>query len=286
MGENPVASFPQPELVREALSSLGCLVVSDVFLSETARLASVVLPAASFAEKDGTFTNFEGRVQRVRKAIEPAGESLPDSEIVMRLAGKMDLPIAYSSPQQVMEEIKELVPFYRYFEYTNVDTLSLDLNEAGSNTPGTRRLYKGLFPDGFGRFTPVEYTPPQGINMGKYPFMLMAGSGQYQFGDGSRSSRSARLKQFSPEAFLEINPADASENDIGSGDRVTIISAQGELSARARVMDTLPRGLLFMPISYPAHPVYGLFSPIIDRRTGAPTLKTCYVMLQRITGND
>ena len=193
MGENPVASFPQPALVKKALSSLDFLVVTDMFLTETARLASVVLPAASFAEKEGTFTNFEGRIQRVRKAIEPAGDSLPDGEIIKRLAGMMGSPMPYTSPQQVMDEIEEMVPFYHHFAYTDVDKVGLDLSEVGGNTPETRRLHRGLFPSGFGRFTSVEYIPPQDIATNEYPFTLMVGSCRYHFGAGSRSSRSARL---------------------------------------------------------------------------------------------
>ena len=285
MGENPVASFPQSAQVKQALSSLDFLVVADMFPTETARLASVILPAASFAEKEGTFTNFEGRIQRVRKAIEPAGDSLPDGEIVRRLAGMMGSPMPYTSPQQVMDEIEEMVPFYHHFAYSDVDTMGLDLSDVEGNTPGTRRLHKGMFPSGFGRFSPVEYLPPQGIATNGYPFTLMVGSSRYHFGTGSRSSRSARLKRFSPEAFLEISPADSRDTGIGDGDKVKVISAQGELVTSTRVSDTLPRGLLFMPISFPASPVYGLFSTIIDHRTKAPALKLCAIKLERIAEN-
>ena len=285
MGENPISSFPQPAQVKKALSSLDFLVVTDMFLTETARLASVILPAASFAEKEGTFTNFEGRIQRVRKAIEPAGDSLPDGEIVMRLAGMMDSPMPYTSPQQVMDEIEEMVPFYHHFAYTDADTMDLGLSEVDGSAPGTRRLYKGLFPSGFGRFSPVEYISPQDMATDGYPFTLMGGSSRYHFGTGSRSSRSARLKRFSPEAFLEIGAADAKELGICDGDKVKLISAQGELLTSARVSDTLPRGLLFMPISFPTSPVYELFSTIIDQRNKAPVLKSCAVKLERLATN-
>jgi formate dehydrogenase alpha subunit len=285
MGENPIGSFPQPTLVKKALSSLDFLVVADMFLTETARLASVVLPAASFAEKEGTFTNFEGRIQRVKKAIEPAGESLPDGEIVMRLAAVMGSPMPYTSPQQVMDEIEEMVPFYRHFAYTDVDSEGLDLNEVNGNTPGTRRLHKGIFPSGFGRFTSVAYLPPRDTAADKYPFTLMVGSSRYHFNAGSRSSRSTRLKRFSPEAFLEISPADAKDLGFGDGDKIKITSAQGELLTSARVSDALPHGLLYMPISFPASPVYGLFGTIIDQRNKAPALKSCAVKIERITAD-
>jgi len=285
MGENPVAGFPQPARTKKALAFLDLLVVTDMFLTETARLASVILPAASFAEKEGTFTNFEGRIQRIRKAIEPAGDSLPDHEIIRRLAGVMGSPLPYTSPQQVMEEIVEMVPFYRHSDYTDIDKTELDPSEADGNTPGTRRLHKGLFPDGFGRFSPVEYLPPKDIATKEYPFTLMTGSIRYHFGTGSRSTRSARLKRFSPEASLEICPADAKDLFFSDGDKVKVISAQGEILTSVKVSDVLPRGLLYMPISFPASPVYELFSTIIDQPNKAPALKSCAVRLERIAEN-
>ncbi len=285
MGENPVASFPQAALVKKALSSLEFLAVSDIFLTETASLAAVVLPAASFAEKEGTFTNFEGRVQRVYKVIEPAGDSLPDGEIIMRLAELTGSPMPYNSPQQVLEEIQEMVPFYRYVSYTSTEVTALDMNEGDSETPGSRRLHKGLFPSGFGRFTAVEFTPPPEASDKQYPLTLLVGSSRYQFGTGARSSRSARLQRFSPEACLEISPADAGDLGIGHGDKVKVISAQGEIITNARVSDTLASGLLYMPISYPRSPVYDLFDTVIDRRARAPALKSCAVRLERTAGN-
>ncbi len=285
MAENPVTSFPGPALVKKALSSLDFLVVTDMFLTETARLASVVLPAATFAEKEGTFTNFEGRIQRVRKAIEPTGDSLPDGEIVMRLAGMMGSPMPYTSQQQVIGEIEEMVPFYHHFAYTDIDTAGLDLSEVDGSAPGTRRLYKGLFPSGFGRFSPVEYVPPQDMATDGYPFTLMVGSSRYHFGSGTRSTKSARLKWFSPEAFLEITIADAKDLSISDGDKVKVISAQGELLTSARISDKLPRGMLFMPISFPASPVHELFATAIDHQAKAPALKSCAVKLERIAGN-
>ena len=168
VGENPVLSFPHSGLVTKALASLDFLVVQDMFLTETAKLANVVLPAASFAEKEGTFTNFEGRVNRVRKAIEPIGESLPDWEIVVRLADKMDYPLPFSSLQDVMSEIEALVPSYEaYTDSERQDELAY--GETG-RTYG-RQLLKG-----FARFSPIEYTPQAGKKKSDYPFTLLTGT--------------------------------------------------------------------------------------------------------------
>jgi formate dehydrogenase (NADP+) alpha subunit len=285
MGENPVASFPQPSLVKRALSSLDFLVVTDMFLTDTAGLASVVLPAASFAEKEGTFTNFEGRIQRVRKAVAPVGNSMPDGEIIRRLAGVLGSPMPYSSMQQVMQEIEHMVPFYQNFDYTDAEKIDPDMSEVGRDKLGIRRLHKGLFPSGFGRFSPVEYLPPKDTATDAYPFTLMVGSSRYHFGAGSRSTRSSRLNRFSAEAFLEISATDARDISIGDGDKVKVVSVQGALLTSTRVSDTLPRGLLYMPISFSASPVYELFSTIIDQRNKAPALKLCAVKLERIAEN-
>ncbi|MBN1693686.1 MAG: molybdopterin-dependent oxidoreductase, partial [Dehalococcoidales bacterium] len=275
----------QPSLIKKALSSLEFLVVTDMFPGETARLASVVLPAASFAEKEGTFTNFEGRIQPVRKAIKPFGDSLPDSEIITQLCSAMGSPIPYSSPHQVTEEIEDMVPFYRQVSARDADTMGLEMSEVNDGTPGTRRLYKGLFPSGFGRFHPVEFTPLQESKNG-YNFTLITGSSRYHFGTGGRSQRSARLKQFSPETFLEINPADAKELGLKGEGKIKIISEQGEISASARVSDTLPNGLLYIAESFPQSPVRELFSTIIDPRSKTPALKSCAVRLERIAADD
>ena len=282
-GENVTASFPQPTKVKKALSNLEFLAVADMFLTETARLATVILPAASFAEKDGTFTNFEGRVQRLHKAIEPCGESLPDGEIIIRIAAKLESPMPYTSSQQVMEEIVEMVPFYHHLAYRDTEPIEADMEGNEINTPRNRRLYNGLFPSGFGRFSVVEYTPPTDVATEKYPFTLLVGSVLFNFGSGSRSSRSKRLKQFRPEALLEINDNDAKRLGIKEGDKVRVTSAQGELTTTVKLDARLKPSLLFMPISFPEPPVYELFDTTLYHQAKAPALKSCAVKVERIT---
>jgi len=285
VGENPVSSFPCPSLVRNALASLELLVVADMFLTETAKLAAVVLPAASFAEKEGTFTNFEGRVQRVRKAIEPLGDSLPDFEIILQLADRMGHPMPYSSPQQVMDEIEALVPSYQRLAYADFETEDLDWADLESGRLGARRLYKGPFPSGFGRFSPVEYIPPTNISGDGYPLTLLSGSILHQFGSGTRSLRASRLNKFSPHSWVEISQADAKHLGFGDGDVVRVVSPAGEVTTTVRVTDTLPSGMLFMPMSFPESPVNELFDITLDPRSKTPSLKGCAVRLERI-GTD
>ena len=286
VGENPVTIFPQPSRVKKALSSLEFLAVTDMFLSETAELATVVLPAASFAEKEGTFTNFEGRVQRLKKAIGPVGDSLPDGEIVLQLAKMLGSPMPYGSYQQIMEEIEEMVPFYRHSSYTGPDLSGLDLDDVDSGSPGTRRLYKGLFPSGFGRFSPVEYSPPADVATDGYPYTLLIGSSRYHFGSGSRSSHSVRLRRYCPEITLEISREDAKALGINDGDSIRVISPHGELQTKATLNGTLLKGMLFMPVVFPSGPIYELFNTIIFPQAKAPALKSCAVRLERTTDDD
>jgi formate dehydrogenase alpha subunit len=274
VGENPVLSFPNSRLITEVLSSLDFLVVQDMFLTETAKLANVVLPAASFAEKEGTFTNFEGRVNRVRKAIKPIGESLPDWEIILRLADKMGSPMPYSSLQDVMSEIEELVPSYEdYTDFERQDELAY--GETG-RTYG-RQLLKG-----FARFSPIKYTPQAGEKKSDYPFTLLTGTTLYNFGTGSRSSRSLRLKKFSPEAFVEICESDARKLVITDGEKVKVISPVGEVTTIAKITDTLRQGMLFMPVSFPETPVNELFDIVLNPETKEPSLKACSVKIEKL----
>jgi len=286
MGENPVSSFPSPSLVKNALTSLEFLVVSDMFLTETAKLATVLLPAASFAEKEGTFTNFEGRVLQLGKAIEPLGDSLPDWELIIQLASKMEKPMPYSSPQQVMDEIEELVPLYHRLVYREFKTEDLDWADVESSQFGTRRLYEGTFPSGFARFSPVEHVPLTDVAGDRYPLTLISGSILQHFGTGTRSLRASRLKKFSPHAWVEISQTDAEHLGYGDGDVVKVFSPVGEVTTTIRVTETLPSGMLFMPISFPESPINELFSITLDPRAKTPSLKVCAVRLERISTDD
>jgi formate dehydrogenase alpha subunit len=274
VGENPCLSFPNSGLVSEALASLAFLVVQDMFLTETAKLASVVLPAASFAEKEGTFTNFEGRVNRVAKAIEPVGESLADWEIIRRLADKIGKPLPFSSLQDVITEIEELVPSYEGY----ADTERQDELADGK----LRRTYGRQLLKGFARFSPVDYAPPTEELKPDYPFTLLTGTTLYHFGTGNRSSRAWRLKRFSPQSFVEIGEADARKLGISQGDKVSVISPVSSLTTTARISVGLSEGTLFMPISFPETRVNGLFDITLDQETKTPSLKACRVKIERL----
>jgi predicted molibdopterin-dependent oxidoreductase YjgC len=271
VGENPVVSFPNSNLVRQALESLDFLVVQDMFLTETAKLAKVVLPVASFAEREGTFTNFDGTVQRIKKALEPFGDSLPDWEIILRLATKMNSSMPYSSPRDVMNEIAELVPLYQGVNYDKLDVKSY-------------RLDKGQMTSEKMKFSPVKYNSQPCPEDG-YPLTLFVGTTLYQFGSGSRTLRSSRLRKLLPEAFVELNKTDAKKLKIKDGDSVKVMSPTGEVTALAKISDTLNQGTVFMPEVFHEVQVKRLFDIVLDPRTKAPALKRCQVRLERIDGD-
>lgn len=282
VGENPALSFPQSGDMAGVLDSVDFLVVQDLFLTETARMANVVLPAASFAEKEGTFTNFEGRVSRVRKAVEPPGESLADWEIVLRLAARMEQPMPYTSPRQVMDEVERLVPLYEGINYSDLDAGSLHQAEMGANHMEARRVSGGQFLTGFARFTPVEYTPREAGAAPDYPFTLLTGTTPQHLGAGTRTSRSWRLQRNAPQAVLDIGPSDAQKLGIGSGDGVRVASPTAEVTAVARVSATLPEGTVFLPLSYPETPATALFDTALDPESKTPSLKVCNVRIERV----
>jgi formate dehydrogenase alpha subunit len=278
VGENPVFSFPNSRLIAETLASLDFLVVQDMFLTETAKLANVVLPAASFAEKEGTFTNFEGRVNGVHKASEPVGESLPDWEIVVRLADKMGHPLPFSSLQDVMDEIEELVPSYEdYTDSQKQDEFAYGERGRSSGRP----LLKG-----FARFSPVQYAPQARERESDYPFTLLVGGILYHSGTGARSSRARRLRKFSPRSFVEMCETDARKLAVTDGDEVGVISAVDEVTSTIKISDTVREGMVFMPFSFPDTPVNALFDIVLDPETKAPSLKACSVRIEKVSSPE
>ena len=284
VGENPASSFPRPSLIRETLSCLSFLVVQDMFLTETAKLANVILPAASFAEKDGTFTNFEGRVQRVQKAIAPLGESLPDWEIILRLAETMGAPMPYSSPHQVLDELADCsqLPAYSLYEggdYADSEATSLYRAESSSDR-GVGRIHGGQFPEGFARFCPIEHVAQPRANKG-YPFTLVTVSTLHHFGTGSRTLRSSRLRQFCPQAYVEMCESDARKLSVTDGEQVQLSSSRGQTNAAVKITDTVRKGMLFMPVSFPESAVNELFDIVLDQQTKAPSLKACTVKVRK-----
>jgi formate dehydrogenase alpha subunit len=283
VGENPALSDPDLQHVREALARLEFLIVQDIFLSETAEFAHVVLPAASFAEKDGTFTNTERRVQLIRKAIEPIGDSMPDWWIVCEAARRLGATgFDYSHPSDVMEEIRKLTPSYGGISCNRLGNEGLQWPCPSEDHPGTCVLHTNTFVRGKGRFMPLKYTPPAEMPDADYPLILSTGRSLYHFHTGTMTRKVAGLNIIEPEAAVLINPEDASRLGINQGDKVKISSRRGEVIVKAEVTDSFAPGVVFMTFHFAESAANILTNPKLDPVSKIPELKVAAVRVERL----
>jgi formate dehydrogenase alpha subunit len=250
MGENPMLSEPHLEHMKQALEKLEFLVVQDIFLSETAWLADVVFPAAAFAEKDGTFTNTERRIQRIRQAVLPPGESKPDWEIISALAEKMGQSLGYQSASQIMEEIASLTPIYGGVRFDRLDHGGLLWPCPDVSHPGTSFLYQDDFARGRGKFHAVGYIPPAESISANYPLILTTGRVLEHWHTGTMSRRSRVLAELRPDGVVEMHPGDAAKLGLVEHDLIVLASKRGKLEAPVHITENLPPGLVFMPFHW------------------------------------
>ena len=282
MGENPMLSDPDIGHVEDALKRLDLLVVQDIFLSETARLAHVVLPAASFAEKDGTFTNTERRVQRVRKAVAPPGDARPDWEIICELSRRMGFPMSYPDPSAIMDEISSLVPIYGGIRYKRLEGEGLQWPCPDEKHPGTPVLHADKFTRGLGKLHPVEYIPAKEMPDEEYPFLLTTGRMLEHFHTGTMTRRSAVLNWLVPEGAIEIGPNDAARLGIRHGDRVAVISRRGRIETATAVTEGIEPGVVFLTFHFGEAPANRLTIAALDPIAKIPEFKVCAVRIERI----
>ncbi len=303
MGENPVLSDANTNHVVEALKALDFLVVQDIFMSETAQLADVVLPAASFAEKDGTFTNTERRVQRIRKAVDPPGEALPDWQIlsavarriIPRLMARGDAqagslgPISggywdHASPAGIMDEIASVTPSYAGISYARLEQGGLQWPCLDKSHPGTPYLHKGRFARGLGKFHGVQWHPAMELPDDEYPFYLSTGRIREHYHTGTMTRRSKGLHKLAPEARIQMNPADALAMDIAEGDWVKVISRRGAVQARVRLTDRSAPGMVFGTFHFPKVPINQLTNDALDPTGKIPEFKVAAVRVEKLNG--
>jgi formate dehydrogenase alpha subunit len=281
IGENPLLSEPDISHAREALEKLEFLVVQDIFPSETAKLADVVLAGTSFAEKDGTFTNTERRVQRVRKAIEPIGNSKPDWWITCGLGQKMGAKgFNFAHPSEIMDEIASLTPSYGGISYKRLEKGGLQWPCPTKDHPGTPILHTRKFTRGKGKFIPLEYKPPMELPDKKYPLVLTTGRSLYHFHTGTMTRRVEGLNILKGES-IEINPADAKALGVKDGEKVKVSSRRGEVLAKAKVTETSPAGVVFMTFHFAESPANMLTNPVVDPVAKIPEYKVCAVRVER-----
>ncbi len=286
MGENPVVTDPDSNHVREALSKLDFFVFQDMFLNETAEYAHVILPACSYAEKDGTFTNTERRVQRIRKAIEPIGDSKDDCWIISEIARRMGAKgFDYSDAGKIMEEIAHLTPTYGGITYKRLDEGSLQWPCLSEDHPGTCILHESVFsrPSGKGNFVALKYRPPVEMTTKEYPILLITGRRLYHY-HATMTRKVDVLNILMNEEECQINPADAAALGINQADIIQVVSSHGEVKVRARVTDAVPPGVVHMAFHFIETPTNALISSAketLDPVTGTPAYKNCPVKISR-----
>ncbi len=283
MGENPVISDPDASHVKKALAKLDFLAVQDIFPSDTAEYAHVILPAASFAEKDGTFTNTERRVQKIRTAVPPVGESKPDYEIICSLARLMGYPLEYRAAHEIMEEIAILTPSYGGILHHRLDAnFGLQWPCLGMDHPGTPYLHRKKFARGMGAFIPVDFVPPSEPTDSEYPFILTTGRSYFHYHTGTMCRRTVTLEREEPECMVEINPADAKRLDIRANEPVRITSRRGSIEVKTRVSSIVPEGIIFIPFHFREAAANLLTINAVDPNAKIPEFKVCAVAVEPV----
>jgi predicted molibdopterin-dependent oxidoreductase YjgC len=279
MAENPMMSDPDINKVEKALKNLDFLVVQDIFMNETAKLADVVLPGSSFAEKDGTFTNTERRVQLVKKAIDSPGEARQDWEILQDIAKGLGLESSYSHSSEIMEEAASLTPQYAGIRHNRLEGLGIQWPCTSLDHEGTQVLHKDKFTRGPGKFHSVNNIEPDEKPDSEYPFVLTTGRILEHYHTGTMTRRSKGIDEISPSGFVEISKADAKKLGILESELVKVASRRGEVKAKAYVTDKVPEGIIFMPFHFWESPANALTNPAIDPRAKIPEFKVCAVRI-------
>jgi len=281
MGENPALSDPNLNRTRQALEDVDFLVVQDIFLSETARYADVVLPTLCFAEKSGTFTNTERRVQRVRAALRGPGQARDDWRILCEVATKMGYPMSYDCAGRILDEIASVSPIYGGMSFDRIDSVGLQWPCPDKDHPGTRYLHKGKFTRGKGKFHAVEFKDPVELPSKKFPFVLSTGRLLYQFHTGTMTRKSSAINQVSPTGFVEIHTDDARRLDIADGQTVEVSTARGKVTTLAKVTPNIGRGWLFMPFHFREGPANMLTIDALDPLAKIPEYKVCAAAVRK-----
>jgi len=282
VGENPMLSDPDLNHAEQSLNHIDFLVVQDIFMTETARMADVVLPAASFAEKEGTFTNTERKVQRVRKALEPPGAAREDGRIICDLAQQMGYSMSYEHSLAVMQEIASVTPSYCGINYQRLEKGGIHWPCTGTDHPGTPCLHMDQFTCGLGVFHAVDYIPPAELPDKEFPLFLTTGRVLYQYHTGTMTMKSPGLNALAPECFVEISAQDAREYNIKDTELLRVVSRRGEIEAQAKISEKAVKGTIFIPFHYASAAANRLTHAALDPAAKIPEYKVCAVKIEKI----
>ena len=274
IGENPMLSDANLHHAEAALKNLDFLVVQDIFLTETAELADVVLPASSFAEKEGTFTATDRRVQRVRKAVELPGEARADNEIVADLSRRMGYDMGDVTPSLVMDEIASLTPHYGGISHARLDEgVTLHWPCPDAEHPGTPILHTKQFTRGKGWFCPVPFVPPAEVADEEYPLVLTTGRVLWQYHTGTMTRKTEGINEIDPHGKVWISPFDADKLGVESGKEVQVSTRRGEIDIEAMVTERMPEGVIFIPFHYVEAAANTLTNDAVDPISKVPEFK-------------
>jgi len=280
-GEDPVQSEPNKSLVIESLKKLDFIVVQEIFMTETAKLADVVLPATSFAEKDGTFTNSERRVQRVRKALDPPGEARPDWQIICDVSTVMGYPMSYESPSEIFDEMASLTPSYGGMSYDRIDDVGLQWPCPTAEHPGTKYLHEGRFTRGKGLMQAIKFRPPAEVPDDDYPLILSTGRTLYHYNIGNMTRENEAITQKQNENFVEMNTADAERLGIVDGGPARVTTRRGSIVVTAHVSDKVRPGALWMPFHFTEASTNLLTNDAFDNHTRTAEYKACAAKVEK-----
>jgi len=283
-GENPLLGDPNVNQVKKALKALDFLVVQDIFMTEVAEVADVVLPGASFAETDGTFTNSERRVQRVRKAIEPVGEARPNWQIIASVARAMGSQVfEYGSAEEIFQEIACLTPSYRGMSYQRLESAnSLQWPCLSEDHPGTVFLHQDRFAKGIGTMTPIDYEPPAELPDEEYPLQLITGRDIFHYNTGSMTRNCSKLMAELSENYVELNRQDAEKLGILDQGQALVSSRRGNLQVKAVVSERVRPGHVFMSFHFSDSVTNVLTNDALDPITKTPEYDVCSVRLEPV----
>jgi len=283
IGENPMVSDPDLNHAKKAISNLDFFIVQDIFETETTQMADVVLPAFCFAEKEGTFSNTERRVQRVRKAVDAPGEAKQDWEIICEISKRMGYIMDYDSVEDIFKEIASVTPSYAGITWDRIENIGLHWPCPNKEHPGTPILHTAQFTRGKGLFHAIEHVPPAELPDKKYPFVLTTGRVLYHYHTGTMTMRTDGLNQLSPECFVEITANDAQKLGVGDGELVDVSSRRGKITAKLEISDKAVDGTVFIPFHFAKAAANELTNAKLDPIAKIPEFKVCAINIEPTT---
>lgn len=285
MGENPFISDPDSNMVRQALSALDFLVVQDIFLTETAEFADVILPSSAFMEKEGTFSNTDRRVQIGRPALKMPGEARQDWELICEMGTRMGYPMGYGSVSEVFDEFAACTSAYSTLSYKNLGATGKWYPcPDPENSEGESIVFSETFPSGKARLVPAEALNPDELPDAEYPLLLNTGRVLEHWHTGVMTRRSSTLHAIQPEAFVEMHPQDAADLKVGEGDWVRVASRRGEIVIKVRLSDKAMPGSVFVPMHFREAAANVLTNPKVDPWGKIPEFKVSAVQVSAYVG--